>query len=123
MNNILTLLGIGVVVGVPGIIAWRNSTANAKEKLFETGPAILIPIVVVWTAISYASCEHESVCSRDLWRTMPYYALLVVAAIWLSILIAIKKDRVPYIAYALVYLPCFYLFCMLAQALAIKFPL
>jgi hypothetical protein len=96
-SNVVGLLIIGCLVGgIPGAWAWGVSTATGWARLFQTGPALLILPVFVWSVISYATSSHEV---DDWWR------------------------RNFYITYAILFVPAFYIFCMLALVLAIRFPL
>jgi hypothetical protein len=110
-----------LVGGIPGAWAWGVSTARGWERFFQTGPALLVPLVFIWTAISHATTSHEV---DDWWRIAPFYGALGIAVLWHLALIARIKERANFhIVYALLFMPTFYYFCMLSLVLAIRFPL
>jgi hypothetical protein len=121
-SNVVGLLIIGCLVGgIPGAWAWGVSTATGWARLFQTGPALLILPVFVWSVISYATSSHEV---DDWWRIAPFYGAFGVALLWhLGLVARVKERRNFYITYAILFVPAFYIFCMLALVLAIRFPL
>jgi hypothetical protein len=104
-----------LVGGIPGAWAWRAwsvSTARGWERFFQTGPALLVPLVFIWTAISHATTSHEV---DDWWRIVPFYGAVGVAVLWHLALIVRTKERANFhiVVYALLFLPTFYYFGML----------
>jgi hypothetical protein len=122
-NSIVSMLLFGILVAIPGIVAWANVPGRGFTKAFRVGPALLIPAVFLWAVISNLSCPGESVCRDALWRRLPIYAADAIAVLWNLALVAIAKERILYVLYAIIFLPSFYLFCAFAIVLAIKFPL
>jgi hypothetical protein len=120
-KSLVFLLVVACLVGIPGAIAWAGSTARGNERLFQAGPALLIPAVFAWTVISHATASNEV---DDWWRIAPFYAAVGAAVFWHFALITRVKERTSFhIGYAILFVPTFYLFCMLGMVLAIKFPL
>jgi hypothetical protein len=121
-SSLVGHLIIGCLVGgIPGAWAWGVSTARGWAGLFQTGPALLILPVFIWTVISHATTSDEV---NDWWRIVPFYVTLGVAVLWHLALIAGIKERANFhIVYALLFMPIFYYFCMLSMVLAIRFPL
>jgi hypothetical protein len=122
--SLVGLLIIGCLVGIPGVMAWAGSTTRGWARLLQAGPALLIPAVFIWTAISHSTCRHEVECSGDWWRIVPFYGAVGAAVLWnLALIIRVKGRANFLIPYAILFVPTFYLFCMLGLVLAIKFPL
>lgn len=113
---VVLLLAIGCLVGIPGIMAWGRSAG----RVFHVGPALLIPAVILWTVLSLYTCGH---CEKDLRRKVPFFVAMASAVLWHIALIQHNSDRGFHIFYALLFLPLFYFFCMLALPLAINFQL
>jgi hypothetical protein len=119
---IVFLLVVGCLVGIHGIVAWIRSSDRGTARLLQTGPALLIPVVLLWTLISHYSCRDE--CSSDSWRTLPFYAAVGAAIFWNVALISRNKERLNfYIPYAFFFVPLFFIFSTLALVVAVKFPL
>jgi len=112
---------IGIGVGVLWVLVWAGTAGKGFTKAFRIGPALLFPIVIVWAAISNELCP-EGEC-HDLWRTLPLHGALALAVLWHLALITVEKERNFYLLYAAIHLPAFYLFWVLAYAIATKFPL
>jgi hypothetical protein len=111
---LLTAFGLAVV-------GFRSG--SGWDRVFKTGPMLLVPIVLLWAAISSSSCPHEAVCREQWWRIAPFYGFLAIGALWLWALLRFHGDRDLYWYYAILFAPGFYFFCMLQMAFAIRFPL
>jgi hypothetical protein len=124
MEYTTPLIILGVFMAIPGIFAWAHTTRRGLAGLFRAGPIFLIPLVIMWAAISNELCPAGEQCP-DLWRRLPIYAAEIGTALWQFVLISISTDRqrILYILYAVAYLPAFYLFCGFALAIATRFPL
>lgn len=123
-DSLVGLFVMGCAVGIPGVMAWIRSSERGLARAFQTGPALLVPLVFLWTLISHYSCPDELVCRGDLWRVLPFYAAVGVAVIWNVALIRRNKEQSNlYIPYAFFFVPLFLVFCMIASVVAIKFPL
>jgi hypothetical protein len=122
--SLVGLLIIGCILGIPGVMAWVGSSDTGLARMFQAGPALLIPAAFLWTLVSHYSCRHEVECSGDLWRTLPLYGLFGAALLWNVALVRRYKERSNfYIPYAIIFVPTFYVYCMFCLVLAIKFPL
>jgi hypothetical protein len=120
-SDLVKLLIMGCVVAIPGAWAWGFSTARRWARLFQGGPALLIPALFVWTVISHATSPDEV---EDWWRIAPFYGAIGAALVWHIALVARVRERTIFqIAYAVIFIPVFYLFCTLGMVLATKFPL
>jgi hypothetical protein len=123
-SSIIGLLVMGCIIGIPGVMAWAGSSERGLPRIFQTGPALLIPAVFLWTLISHFSCPGEVECRHDLWRVLPFYAAIGVALFWHIALIRNNRNRMNfYIPYAFLFLPAFYLYCMIGLVFATRFPL
>jgi hypothetical protein len=118
------LVFFACVIGVPGVIAWQATAEMGWARVFRTGPALLVPFVFVWAVISHVSCGPGE-CPPDLWRILPFFAAFAAAVLWhvALILISNREERIPNLLYAVVFLPCLYLYSQCAMVLAVRFPL
>lgn len=122
-EDIVPLAIFACIVGVAGVVAWFATDERGLAGLFWTGPALLLPAVFVCALILHASCGPGE-CHPDLWRILPFYGACAAAVLWHVALIASGRgrDRVLYLLYAVVFLPCLYLYSLFAMMLA-NFPL
>jgi hypothetical protein len=91
-------------------------------RIFRTGPALLIPAVYLWAVVSNLLCDWSE--CNDLWRTLPLHVALAAVIVWHATLIVVERDRTTFDwLYAIIHIPTFYYFWMIAIAIAIKFPL
>ncbi len=96
---------------------------KGSGRTISDRPARLLPAVFIWVLILRATCG-PSACYPDLWRILPFYGAFAAAVLWHVALIARNRgrDRILYLLYAVVFLPCLFLYSLFAIMLA-KFPL
>src|SRR5690349_17864518 len=90
------------------------------RTLFRVGPVLMLVPVVLWAAAWNLSLSGEN---QGWYIVQPMNGLLITAALWHLALIALDKNRLLYLAYAVAFLPVFYLVWNVALALATHFPL
>jgi hypothetical protein len=111
-------------VAAIGLIPWSMSADRGLARLFRAGPALLVPVVYLWSVVSHYFCRGEEECSNDIWRVIPFYVAIGAALFWHATLILRNRERLGLdVVYAVIFMPAFYLFCMYGMVLAIKFPL
>lgn len=97
------------------------SSSEAMRIIFRTGPILLlVPLVLwAWAWTNILSGEYQS-----WYITWPVRGLVISAALWHVMLVIVEQGRrVPYLIYAILHLPIFYLAANIALIFATHFPL
>jgi hypothetical protein len=116
----LSLLAMLSVTAL-AVVAWREGAG--WDRIFRAGPVLLVPVVLLCSAISYNSCASETECGEQWWRMVPAYVIFALGVLWLGALLKLHGNRDLYWYYAILFAPGFFLFCMLQGAVAVRFPL
>ena len=91
------------------------------RTLFRVGPILTLAPLLLWAAVWNFALHEENQAWYIVW---PIIALLGLTAIWHVALIIFEKGyRLPYLAYALVHMPIFWVVYVIALIYATRFPL
>jgi hypothetical protein len=89
--------------------------------LFRLGPIVLLVPLALW---GWAWTNIVNGEDQSWYIVWPIVGVLILAALWHAALIAVeKRRRIPYLLYAIVHMPVFYVAANIALIIATRFPL
>jgi hypothetical protein len=87
---------------------------------FRIGPVLMVVPTLAWATVWYLALQGENDSWYIVWPLIGFFAAVII---WHIALLILEKNRFAYIAYAIVFMPAFYILYGLALIFATHFPL